>query len=248
MQLTRKVALITGGARIGREVALALARRGCHVALTYRSSPKSADETVRKIRSLGPKSLALEADLSRPAEADRAVETVVRQWGGIDVLVHLASVYQKTPLTGLEKNPEDLHQGPGRVDLGAAYRLALRCAPSMRKRGGGRVILFSDWTAAGGRPRYKDFIPYYVAKAGVKSLTEALALELAPAILVNAVAPGPILPPPDLDKAAEKEVRRMTPLGRWGGAGEIAKAVLFFIESDFVTGETLRVDGGRHLF
>jgi NAD(P)-dependent dehydrogenase (short-subunit alcohol dehydrogenase family) len=102
--------------------------------------------------------------------------------------------------------------------------------------------------AASGRPRYTGFLAYYVAKAGVKALTEALALELAPdQILVNAVAPGPILAPPGTSEAELEDVARATPLGRWGGEDEIVKAVLAFIDSDFVTGETLRVDGGRHL-
>ena len=118
----------------------------------------------------------------------------------------------------------------------------------MRARGGGRIINFSDWTVTGGRPRYRGFIPYYVAKAGVKALTEALALECAADnILVNAIAPGPILAPPGMTAEERGEVERATPLGRWGGEMEIVKAILGFIESDFVTGETIRVDGGRHL-
>jgi NAD(P)-dependent dehydrogenase (short-subunit alcohol dehydrogenase family) len=247
MEILDKVVLMTGAARIGRTVALALARRGADVALIYRGSKASAEETARAVRSLGRKAAALRADLSRPAGADAAVKAVLRSLGGVDILVHMASVYARTPWRTMEKDPSLAEGGPAAVDLAAARRLALQCAPVMRRRGGGRIVLFSDWTAAGGRPRYRDFLPYYVAKAGVKALTEALGLELAPDILVNAVAPGPILPPPGLGRAADREVRRATPLGRWGGTEEIAKAVLFFIESDFVTGECLRVDGGRHL-
>lgn len=239
MKLTGKVALITGGARIGQAVGKALAERGCRVAMTYRASRAAAVSV--------PGALAVRADLSRPRDADSAVAAVARRWGGVDILVHLASVYERSPLKALEKKPLPLSSGSGAVDLEAAHRLALRCAPLMRRRGGGRIVLFSDWTAASGRPRYKDFLVYYNAKAGVKALTESLALELAPQILVNAVAPGPILPPADLKAAAVEDVKKSTPLGRWGGAEEITKAVLFFIESDFVTGETLRVDGGRHL-
>jgi NAD(P)-dependent dehydrogenase (short-subunit alcohol dehydrogenase family) len=118
----------------------------------------------------------------------------------------------------------------------------------MRAQGGGRIINFADWVARSGRPRYAGFLPYYVAKAGVVALTEALALELAADnILVNAIAPGPILAPPETSDDEIKAVEDATPLGRWGGEGEIVKAVLAMIESDFVTGETIRVDGGRHL-
>ena len=118
----------------------------------------------------------------------------------------------------------------------------------MRRTGGGRIINFSDWVAASGRPRYAGFTAYYVAKAGVRALTEALALELAKdAILVNAIAPGPILAPPGTTDEELEAVVSATPLGRWGGPEEIVKAVLALIDSDFITGETVRVDGGRHL-
>lgn len=102
--------------------------------------------------------------------------------------------------------------------------------------------------AASGRPRYKEFVPYYVAKHGVIGLAESLALEWAPEILVNTIAPGPILKPSHLSEKEEKEVTKLTPLRRWGGPQEIAKAVLFLIDTDFVTGECIRVDGGRHLY
>ena len=110
------------------------------------------------------------------------------------------------------------------------------------------MILLSDWLVASGRPRYKDHSGYYIAKGAVKAVTECLALELAPTILVNAIAPGPILPPKSMSAQEYKAVQQATPLGRWGGPEEIAKAALFLVETDFVTGETLRVDGGRHLF
>jgi NAD(P)-dependent dehydrogenase (short-subunit alcohol dehydrogenase family) len=109
-------------------------------------------------------------------------------------------------------------------------------------------VLFSDWIAASGRPRYPGYLPYYVAKRSVMALAEGLALELAADnILVNAVAPGPILAPDETTEAERKAVEDATPLGRWGGPEEIVKIVLALIESDFVTGETVRVDGGRHV-
>ena len=118
----------------------------------------------------------------------------------------------------------------------------------MRAQGGGRIINFTDWVARSGRPRYKGFLPYYVAKHGVVGLTEALALELAEDhILVNAIAPGPILAPPETTDEEYKAVEAATPLGRWGGEEEIVAAVLFLLETEFMTGETMRIDGGRHL-
>jgi NAD(P)-dependent dehydrogenase (short-subunit alcohol dehydrogenase family) len=134
------------------------------------------------------------------------------------------------------------------VDLRAAFLCAHAAARQMRIHGGGRIVNFGDWIARSGRPRYTGFLPYYVAKAGAIALTEALALELAPhGILVNCIAPGPILAPTGTTDEELQAVERATPLGRWGGEMEIARAVIALVESDFITGETIRVDGGRHL-
>ncbi|HYV17773.1 MAG TPA: SDR family NAD(P)-dependent oxidoreductase [Verrucomicrobiae bacterium] len=239
-----KVALITGAARIGRVVATSLARRGVDVAIAWRASRDAAEETASEVRALGRKAKTIQADMSDPQAVPRIVDEVGRDLGGPDILVPMASHYQKV-------NFDDLDDVAWRrnvdADLQGTYRLALRCAVPMRARGGGRIVAFADWLPSSGRPRYKGFLPYYVAKAGVIGLVEALALELAPAILVNAVAPGPILRPEVFSDAEDREVLKATPLGRWGGADEVARAVLFLIETEFVTGETLRVDGGRHL-
>jgi NAD(P)-dependent dehydrogenase (short-subunit alcohol dehydrogenase family) len=134
------------------------------------------------------------------------------------------------------------------INLRSVFLCAQAAVPHMRRQGGGRIVNFADWLARSGRPAYPGFVAYYTAKAGVIALTEALALELAAdQILVNAIAPGPILAPPDLAAAEVAEVAAATPLGRWGGAEEIAKTVRALIESDFITGETIRVDGGRHV-
>jgi NAD(P)-dependent dehydrogenase (short-subunit alcohol dehydrogenase family) len=120
--------------------------------------------------------------------------------------------------------------------------------PLLRAKSQAHIVNFTDWLPASGRPGYTGFVAYYVAKAGVKALTEALALELAGAnILVNAIAPGPIVPPPDMDEDERREVAEATPLQRWGGELEIARAVMLLVTTQFITGETLRVDGGRHV-
>jgi NAD(P)-dependent dehydrogenase (short-subunit alcohol dehydrogenase family) len=134
------------------------------------------------------------------------------------------------------------------VNLRSAFLCARAAVPFMRKQGGGRIINFADWLAKSGRPAYRGFVAYYTAKAGIIALTEALALELASdQILVNAIAPGPILPPPDMTDEERDEVAAATPVGRWGGASQIALAVRTLIETEFITGETIRVDGGRHV-
>jgi NAD(P)-dependent dehydrogenase (short-subunit alcohol dehydrogenase family) len=245
MNLNGKAALITGGARIGQTIAVALARRGVDVAMTYRSSKTSAEETVKKAQALGVRGLAVRADLTKANDLVGAVKKVTSSFGRLDILVNLASIYEKTALASLDAK---VWQKNMAANLESAYLLSLQCAPWMKRRGQGRIVHFSDWIAASGRPRYKEYLPYFVSKVGVVGLTQGLALELAPEILVNAIAPGPVLPPPDLSAKENRAVKRATPLARWGGPEEIAKAVLFLIETDFVTGECIRVDGGRHLY
>ena len=239
-----KVALLTGGARVGRTVADWLAMRGCDIALTYRASREAAEKNAEELRARGVRAITVAADLADPAAATATVASVRDRLGRLDVLIGMASVYEKTPLERLDD--EALRRNL-EADMLSVYRLALAAAPLMRAGGGGRIVAFADWLPASGRPRYRGFLPYYVAKGGVIALVQALALELAPAILVNAVAPGPILAPPDFTDEEKAEVMRVTPLGRWGGPDEIARAVLFLIETEFITGECLRVDGGRHL-
>ena len=246
MDLKDRVTLITGGARIGEAVAKALADRGSHLILTYRTSKESAEKSAKYTRSKGREALTLKTDLTLNQDLADIIPKVRSKFGRLDVLINMASLYEPTPLKGA-----DLKRWNHDIDanLKHAYSLSLDAASLMKKKGGGRIINFSDWTAGSGRPRYKGLMPYYVAKAGVAALTEVLALELAPDILVNTIAPGPILPPATgISESEKKEIVQNTPLKRWGGALEIAKAVLFLIESDFVTGECIRVDGGRHLY
>lgn len=238
------VALITGGKRIGAVVATTLAKAGVHIALVYNRSRAEADETAAAVRALGRRAFVVQADVSNEQQCIDTVNATVRELGRIDILINMASLYVAKPFDQLTAADWDRQQA---VDLRASFLFAHAAAPHM-KTSGGRIINFADWIVASARPRYPGYVPYYVAKAGVKALTEVLALELAPdQILVNAIAPGPILAPPEMSKEESDAVIKSTPLGRWGGEDEIAKAVLFFVESDFVTGETVRVDGGRHV-
>jgi NAD(P)-dependent dehydrogenase (short-subunit alcohol dehydrogenase family) len=246
MDLSSRVALVTGTRRIGAVVAETLAARGADVAVVYNRSKAEADAAAAKIRSLGRKALVVQADLSQPPECDRLVQQVDRELGRLDVLVNMASLYPSVPFDDLRVEHWDQQMA---VDLRASFLCAKAAVPIMRRLGGGRIINFADWLPASERPRYKGYLTYYVAKAGVKGLTEALALELASDnILVNAIAPGPVLAPPETTDEELKSVEKNTPLGRWGGAEAIAAAVIALIGLDFVTGETLRVDGGRHVY
>jgi len=245
MQITGRGVVITGGKRIGADVALALASRGADVALVFNRSRAEADAAAAAIVALGRRGFVLHADLADPVSCRRVIDDAALSLGRLDVLVNMASVYESRPLDDLKV--EDWNQSL-EIDLRATHLCTHAAIPHMRHQRGGRVINFTDWIAASGRPRYTGYVPYYVAKAGVVGLTEALALELAAdQILVNAVAPGPILAPPGTSDEERLAVERATPLGRWGGPTEISKAVVFLIETDFVTGETIRVDGGRHL-
>lgn len=243
MEPNGRVALITGGARIGQVVASALANRGCSLSLTYRDSRGAAEATAAAARAAGVKATVLRADATDETEIVAAVGETVKSLGRLDILINMAAVYQKTP------NPDGARWSAIQdANAKSAFLYSIHSAPFMKQNGAGRIINFSDWLPVTGRPHYKDYIPYYVSKAAVAALTEALALQLAPEILVNAIAPGPILAPPNLTAEENAQVLEATPLARWGGAEEIAKTVLFFVETDFVTGEFIRVDGGRHLF
>lgn len=245
MEMPGKVAVITGGKRIGAVVAEQLAQRGVDVVLSYARSRDDAERTAAVVSAMGRRAMTVAADLADPGACAGLVGAAVQAFGRLDILVNMASVYTRR---AFDVQTLQDWAAPMDVDLRASYLCARAAVPSMRVQGGGRIINFADWVAKSGRPRYPGYLPYYVAKAGVIALTEALALELASDnILVNAIAPGPIVPPPELNDDEVKAVEDATPLGRWGGEIEIAKAVLALIESDFITGETIRVDGGRHV-
>jgi len=245
MELSDKVALITGGKRIGLVVARELATRGVDIALSYARSRVEAEQAAELVRAAKRRATAFQADLLQPEACEALVAQVADTFGRLDILINMASVYVERPFAELKASEWDATLN---VDLRAAFLCSRAAAPHMRKQGGGRIINFSDWLSRSGRPRYRGFVPYYVAKAGVIGLTEAVALELASDnILAHAIAPGPILAPPETNDEEFSAVERATPLGRWGGETEIAKAVLALLEADFITGETVRVDGGRHL-
>jgi NAD(P)-dependent dehydrogenase (short-subunit alcohol dehydrogenase family) len=245
MELKDKVAVITGGKRIGRVVAQVLAARGMDLVLSYRGSKQEADDTVADVAAAGRRATTVVADVGKPEDCRAVIDHAMATFGRVDVLVNMASIYRSKPLNEVTVAYWDADLD---VNLRSAFLCAHAALPHMRAAGGGRIVNVADWLARSGRPHYKGFTPYYVAKAGVIALTESLALEgAADNVLVNAIAPGPIVPPPDMSREEIDEVARATPVGHWGGEAEIAKAVVLLCETDFITGETIRVDGGRHL-
>ena len=245
MKLKDRVALVTGGRRLGVDIATALATHGVDVSLSYHLSVEATERAAQHVREVGRRALVTKADVTDSADVLNLIGCTVEEFGRLDIVVNMASVYRNIAFDELT---DDAWRESMRVDLEGAYLCARAAIPHMRLGGGGHIVNFSDWTAASGRPRYKGFLPYYVAKRAVMGLTEGLALELAADhIAVNAIAPGPIIPPESLTQSEIEEVERATPVGRWGGGGEIASAVIGLLQTDFVTGETIRVDGGRHL-
>ncbi len=236
---------MTGVARIGHEVALSLALLGASLALVYFKSKQAAEKTAHLIRTNKGVVQLIQADLSLPGAGAVVMTQVKKSFKKLHVLINMASCYEHVPVNHLISHDWDQNLT---INLRSAYELSLEAAKLMRKSEWGRIINIGDWTSASGRPRYKGLVPYYVAKAGLQGLTEVLALEFAPHILVNMIAPGPIVPPVNASKKEIHAVLRETPLKRWGGREEITKAIRFLIDSNFVTGECVRVDGGRHLY
>lgn len=241
MTLDGRVALVTGGARrIGHAMALALAARGAHVVFSYRTSKGEARETLAAIQRHGVQALAVRADLSRAAEVRRLIDRVARRFGRLDVLINSAATFTRTPFAALSEREWDHALD---TNLKGPFLCALYASRLMRRHGGGKIINFADW--AGVRP-YRDYLPYCVSKAGVIGLTKALAKELAPDIQVNAIAPGPILPPAAMSASARSRIARRVPLRRWGSPQDLVNTVLFLIEgTDFMTGSVVFVDGGQ---
>jgi NAD(P)-dependent dehydrogenase (short-subunit alcohol dehydrogenase family) len=239
-----RVALVTGTKRIGAAVAIALAEHGFDVALAYHTSGGAARAAADRIRAMARRAEAFDADLGSPDACRRLVSRTIDTFGRLDAVVLLASQFVRTRFDALDVDAWDAALA---VDLSASFYCAQAAAPHLRATRG-RLVLFSDWVAASGRPRYRGFLPYYVAKRSVIALGEALALELAAdGVLVHTIAPGPIVPVAGSSDAEQRAVLEATPVGHWGGEAAIARTVTALLDSTFVTGDTVRVDGGRHL-
>lgn len=233
----RAAALVTGGAvRVGRAIALALARAGLDVAIGYHRSARAARGTVRDLERLGARAAAVRADLADPAAARRLVREATRALGGLDVLVNSAAVFVRTPLATTTPAQYDTLLD---INLRAAFFCAQAAAAAMGPRGG-HIVNIADVAADKIFPSY---IPYTLSKAGVVALTRALAVALRPRrIAVNCVSPGAVLRPPGFPRARWERVTR----GREGSPEDVAAAVVFFATCPrFITGQVLRVDGGQ---
>ncbi|MGD8375874.1 MAG: SDR family oxidoreductase [Acidobacteriota bacterium] len=243
MDLHGRKVLVTGAARrVGREIALAMARRGADLLVHYRSSAADAERTADEARSQGAMVVTLQADLSTAAGVAAMAREAIAAFGRVDVLVNNASIYKPTPMDGLDEGAWDEHMD---INLKAPFLCALRLGRSMSRQGEGKIINLVD--LAGERP-YPGFLPYCVSKAGLIALTRGLALELAPKVQVNGISPGPVLDPEGFSREEIRAVPMKTPLRRMGSPGDVAAAAVFLVEgSDYITGSILPVDGGWQL-
>lgn len=251
MTLSGAGILITGGRRVGGELARMLADRGARIAMTFHTSREAIERILDDCRARGAAdTLAIEADLADPDQADRAISLVVERFGRLDVLVNMASIYERVPF--LELTPDHYHRMLA-ANLSAPYFIAVAAGKAMLGQETrddvstlkGKIINIGDWATE--RPRGGD-LPYIVAKGGLTTLTLALAKELAPHVAVNMVQPGTIEPPPELSESERKMIIRATPLRRLGAPGDANHLVLYLLEqTSFATGSCYRIDGGRFL-
>jgi NAD(P)-dependent dehydrogenase (short-subunit alcohol dehydrogenase family) len=238
--LAGRRALVTGGAvRVGRALALELAEMGLDVAVHHHSSSDAAAATAEECRSLGVRAVVVGGDLSSAAGARGVVADAATGLGGVDVLVNSAANFVSAAFEETTEEQVDLSLA---VNLKAPFFCSQAAAPAMVAAGFGRIVNLAD--VAGLEP-WPRFTAHSVAKAGVVMLTRSLAQALAPAVTVNAIAPGTVLLPEGASEGATRRSVEKTVLERVGSPDDVARALRYLLEADYVTGHTLVVDGGR---
>jgi len=240
MNLSGKTALITGGAhRVNAVITLSLAQAGANVVINYHSSGQAAQGTAASARALGVQALPVQADVSDLDQVKQMVRAAEERFGAVDVLVNGASRFERTPFPTTDVSA---WQRVTRILLDGSFYCANLVAPGMLERGEGSIVNIVDLAAFIPWP---DFSAHAVGKAGLMALTRQLALELAPTVRVNAVAPGPVLAPPGTSPETLAAIARRPLLKRWGTPEDVAQAVMYLIAADYVTGQVIIVDGGE---
>jgi NAD(P)-dependent dehydrogenase (short-subunit alcohol dehydrogenase family) len=242
MDILGKVALITGSSkRIGRETAIELARRGARIAVHYRSDRDGASETLKLIADAGGSGHAFKAELTDKDEVLRLFRDLEMQFGGLDILVNNASIF----------DPSSVHDAtPAQWDeqmesnAKAPFLVAQSAARLIQQRSQGKIINIVD---VAGETIWQQYFAYSISKAALIAVNRGLAKAYAPAIQVNAIAPGPILFPDYYTEEQKQSAIEKTLLRRAGSPKDIVNAIVFLIENDYITGEVLHVDGGRHV-
>jgi len=241
VEIEGRVALVTGGGtRVGRVIALALGKAGMRVGVHYARSERGARETAEQIIANGSEARTLPGDLTDPATAPRLIEHTAKVFGSLDVLVNSAAVMMRTPVGEVLVEDWDAMFA---LNLRAPFFLCQAAARVMGEKGG-VIVNIADLAAF---ETWKGYIPHAITKAGIVQMTRGLAHALAPKIRVNAVAPGSVLLPDGWTREQADKLVSTTPLGRIGSAEDVSQAVMYLICADYVTGETIIVDGGRHV-
>ncbi len=241
LPLQGRVALVTGaGKRLGRAIALRLAQEGADVVVHYGQSKAEAEDVVATITEIGRRAVALQADLTDVTAIRALFQKAASALSRLDILVNSAANFLQTKFS---ETTEQIWDSSLDTNLRAPFFCSQAAAPLLRKSGKGVIINFSD---IGGILGWTEFLPHSVSKAGIILMTRTLAKELAPEVRVNAIAPGTISMPGDPVEWEADYIRR-APLKRSGRPDEITDAVLYLIRAEFVTGQTLILDGGRSL-
>ena len=240
-RLAGRVALVTGaGQRVGRAIALALGARGMHIVVHYNGSRAGADETARHNTAAGGQATVEQADLTQVEAADALVDRAIAWRGELSALVNSAAIMVRTPVGETTAHDWDTMFA---LNVRAPYFLSQRAAPALAASQGA-VVNIADLAAFESWPAY---VPHGMTKAAVVQMTRAMARALAPDVRVNAVAPGVVLLPEGWSEEEAEHLRSTTPLRRLGSPEDVGQAVVFLLEAQYVTGEVVRVDGGRHI-
>jgi pteridine reductase len=243
-----KVAIVTGSGkrRIGSHVADALAARGFSLVIHYRTSATEAADSVRQLEQRGIQAIAVQADLTDEASVRRLVQAALDRFGRLDVLVNCAAVWKSKKLEDVSAADVRLHFETN--TLGTFLCCQQAGLAMVRQPEGGCIVTFGDWAET--RP-YLNYAAYFVSKGAIPTLTRCLAVELGsrnPKVRVNCILPGPVMLPPDLPEAERREAIDATLVRREGRPENVAQAVLYLIDNDFVTGDCMHVDGGRSVY
>ncbi len=244
----RRVALVTGSGkrRVGWHIVQKLADLGYAIVVHFHSSANEAEETVRQLKERNVEAVAIQADMGNEQAVAELIDDVVTRFGRLDVLVNCAATYASKKLE--EVTAKDLRLN-FEVNMLGTFLCSQKAGLAMvRQKDGGNIILLGDWATQ--RP-YLNYSAYLASKGAIPTMTRILAVELGtrnPAIRVNCIMPGPVLFPPDMPEAERRQSIESTLVKRDGKPENIAQAVAFFLENDFVTGTSLAVDGGRTVF
>lgn len=235
----RNILITGGGVRLGRQLAITLARAGADILLHYGHSKAAALETAHEISSLGRKVSLLQADLSRPEEAHALVEKALTA-GPIYAVIHNAAIFEPLRLPDVNQENWQRHLN---INLTAPFFISQAFFQSLALDSKGRIVNMLDWRAL--RPGV-DHLPYTISKAALAALTRSLAVSMAPRVTVNGIALGAILPP--ADGSQSDTIIKPVPLNRWAEPEELDKTILFLLDGPkYITGEIIHLDGGRHL-